>query len=198
MTPEQQSVVVLIALRNSIERVILCFYSATGSNLPARSDRFADPNLCFAMQNHLQILLSSFLEEWPRFASRAKDDSRVRETLRQVQPAMDRFKGWKDLPSVRSKLLAHPFRDRHGNIAFAWDVFRDSSAPTTLAETLLLGICVLMVVDRIKARHAEEVADAERHVLQLDRAVPDKGISTSTELEAEFTRLQAALAATRE
>jgi len=198
MTPEQQSLVVLTAVRNSIERVVLCFYDANGSNLAARSDRFSDANLCFVMQNHLQILLSSFLEEWPRFASRAKEDPHVRETLRQVQPAMDRFKGWKDLPSVRSKLLAHPFRDKQGNIAFAWDVFRDSSAPTTLAETLLLGFCALMTVDRIKARHAKEVADAESHLLQLDRTVPDKGISTSTELETEFARLQATFAATRE
>ena len=58
---------------------------------------------------------------------------------------MDRLKGWEDLSSVRSNLLAHPFRDRNGEVAFAWDVFRNSKAPTTLWETLLLGYCVLMV-----------------------------------------------------
>jgi hypothetical protein len=200
MTPAQQSLVALIGLRNSIERVILCFYSVntSGTNLEARSERFPDANLCFAMQSYLQILLSSFLEEWPRFASRAKNDPDVRKTLQLVQPAMERFEGWRDLPSVRSKVLAHPFRDKQGQIVLAWDVLRDSKAPTTFAETLLLGFCALMAVDRVKVRHAKEVAETDSYLLQLDRTVPEKGILTATELEAEFARLQAAFAATHE
>ena len=196
MTSEQQTLTILIALRNAIERVVLVFYEANGSNLSGRSDRFGDAGLVFTAQNHLQILLSSFLEEWPRFASRAKDDPDVRETLRQVQPAMDRFKGWRGLQAVRSKLLAHPFRDRSGSAVFAWDVFRESEAPTTFHETLLLGFCALTTVDRLKARHAEEIAEAQAHLESIDRTIPEKGITTTEELEAEFAKLQGEMAAT--
>ena len=197
MTPEQQTLTILIALRNAIERGVLVFYEANGSNLSARANRFADPNLVFTAQNHLQILLSSFLEEWPRFASRAKDDLDVRETLRQVQPVMNRFKGWRGLQSVRSKLLAHPFRDRSGSAVFTWDVFRESDAPTTFHETLLLGFCALTAVDRVKERHDKEIAQAQKLLESIDRTIPVKGISTTDELEAEFAELQRAMRSTK-
>ena len=197
MSPLQQSLLVLAALRNSVERVILCFYNYNrdSSELSGRPDRLSDVNLCFSVQNYLQVLLSSFLEEWSRFSALARDDSRVRDTLREVKPAVDRFRCWKDLRSVRSRLLAHPFRDRSGTIVFPWDVFRDSDVPTTLAETLLLGLCVQMVVARVQARHADDRSAAESQLLQQDRSVPRKGLSTTSELEAEFARIQAALQA---
>lgn len=186
----------LIALRNSVERAALCLYSVDGSGLIARDDRVADPFLCFTVQNHLQILLSSFLEEWPRFSAVAKDDLDVRETLRQVKPAIDRLKSWQDLPSVRSKLLAHPYRDKNGDPVLAWDVLRESKSPTTLGETLLLAFCVCMAVDRIKARHAAEVSEADGRLLRLDRTYPSKGIATAQELEEELQKKQAQLKAT--
>ncbi len=195
MTPLQQSLVILTAVRNSIERVVLCFYNANGSTHSRRPDRYSDVNLSFSMQNYLQILLSSFLEEWRRFSSFAKDNPDVRETLCQVQPAMVRFKPGKDLRSVRSKMLAHPFRENNGNIVFAWELFRDSDTPTTFAETLLLGFCALMVVDRVQARHAQDLAAAESHLLQQDRSVPEKGVITPIELHAEFARIYSALQA---
>lgn len=197
MTPIEQSLVILTAVRNEIEKAVLVFYNVGGQNLAGRMDRFDDDALTFTIQNHLQILISSFLEEWGRFSSLGGADLDVRETSRQVKPAMDRFKGWKGLRSVRSQLLAHPFRDKSGNILFPWDVFRDNQAPTTLAETLLLGMCALMVVDRVKARHAAEQATAESQILQEDRSILEAGIRTSTELEQEFAKIQAELKQSR-
>ena len=193
MTPLQESLIVLTGLKNMLERALRSFYNMTGSHLSGRPGRLSDPFLCFSMQNYLLILLSSFLEEWRRFSSFAKDDSDVRETLRQVAPAMDRFKGWKDLRSVRSKLLAHPSRGTDGKVVLAWDVFRTSDAPTTFGEVVLLSLCVLIVIDRVSARHSQDRTAAERQLLQLDRSVPRKGLTTSGELEAELARIQAAM-----
>ena len=165
MTPIEESLLILTAVRNAIEKAVLVFYDVGGNNLASRTDRFDDDALKFTMQNHLQILISSFLEEWRRFSSLGGDNLEVRETGRQVKPAMDRFRGWKDLQSVRSKLLAHPYRDKSGKILFPWDVLRDHQAPTTLAETLLLGFCAIMVVDRVRARHASEQVTAESQIL---------------------------------
>lgn len=193
LSDTQRSLVALVAIRNAVEKVTFTFFDPNSTGVSERPDRFSDANLCFSTQNYLQILLSSFLEEWGHFSSFAKDDLYLRDTLRQVTPAMDQFKGWKDLRSVRSKLLAHPFSDRHGNLLFPWDVFRENDSPTTLAETLLLGFCVLFVVDRVKTRHSEDVNDADEQLLKLDRSVPEKGISTMKELVTEFNRIQTAL-----
>ena len=187
--PSQESLIILTAIRNQIERVVLAFYNADGSELSARPDRLADLRLCFFSQNYLQILLSSFLEEWGRFSALAKDNRDVRETLKQTQPAMAQFKKWPSLRNVRSQLLAHPFRDKKGKLALAWDVLRSSRAPTTFGETLLLGFCALMAVDRIKARHENEHKAAEAILLQQDRSVPEKGIATAEGLERIFAQV---------
>jgi hypothetical protein len=198
MTPFQQTLVVLVWVRNSVERCVLSAYSVNGTNLSAREDRLADPNFCFLLQNHLQILISSFLVEWPRFVSYAKSDLRIREMLRQLKPVTDRFNGWSDLRSVRSKILAHPFRDKQGGIVSPWEVFRESKSPTTLAETLLLAFCVCMVVDRLKARHSGDVAEIDGVIQSMDRTVPAKGIELARDLEIALAALQASLAATKD
>ena len=148
ITPIQESLIILTAIRNQIEKVVLAFDNVDGQRLSDRPDRFADTNL-FYSQNYFQILLSSFLEEWARFQRFAKDNRDVVETLKQTKPAIDRFKKWPNLRDVRSQLLAHPSRDKSGNLVLPWDVLRDNKAPTTLGETLLLCLCVLMAVDRI-------------------------------------------------
>jgi len=196
LTSIQESLVILTAIRNQIEKVVLAFYDVSGTELSARPDRFADQNLRFYSQNYLQILLSSFLEEWGRFSALAKDNVHVLETLNQCKPAMDRFKNWKDLRNVRSQLLAHPFRDKDGRIALPWDILRGSRTPTTLGETLLLGFCSNLVIDRMKARHEGERAAAEAILLRQDRTVPQKGISTSEQLEKIFAEVQADMQST--
>ena len=191
ITAIQESRIILTAIRNQIERVLLAFYSANGAELSARQDRLADSDLCFYSQNYLQILLSSFLEEWGRLSALAKDNKDVLETLKQTKPALDQFKKWPGLREVRSRLLAHPFRDKNGKLALAWDVLRGSRAPTRFWEMLLLGFCALMAVDRLKARHEHEHKAAEAILLQQDRSVPGKGIASSAELESLFAEVQA-------
>jgi hypothetical protein len=181
-----------------IERAVLSLYKANGHNLRSRPDRFNDPYVAFTIQNQLQILLASFVEEWGRFSALAKDNLDVRETLRQVQPSMDRFKGWPDLRSVRSKVLAHPFRTKSGELLMAPAVLRSSKAPTTLAETLLLGFCALLAVDRVKARHSAEQAAAEQEMLAEDRSIQEQGIRTAAELEREFYRINEEMRRTKD
>ena len=40
MTPIQESLVILTAIRNQIERVVLAFYDVNGPKLTGRPDRF--------------------------------------------------------------------------------------------------------------------------------------------------------------
>ncbi len=88
MTPIEQSLLILTAVRNEIEKAVLVFYDFTGEELAGRMDRFDDDALTFTIQNHLQILISSFLEEWGRFSALGGDDLEVRETSQQVKPAV--------------------------------------------------------------------------------------------------------------
>lgn len=162
MTEFQQTIVALTAIRNSIERAVLCLYSAQGANLASRPDRTNDRFLTFTLQNHIQILLCSFLEEWRIFSSFGKGDARVKETLQIVSPAIDQFRRWSGLHKIRSSLLAHSPRDTNGRIVFPWVAFRENRCPTTLEETLLLALCALMSVDNVKERHKAEQAEAEK------------------------------------
>jgi hypothetical protein len=74
MTKFQETIVALTAIRNSLERTILCLYQANGSHLEDKPERIGDQYLLFTLNNHLQILLCSFLEEWSKFGGFAKTD----------------------------------------------------------------------------------------------------------------------------
>lgn len=198
MTSFQDSLVALIFIRNSIERVILPFYDVTdGPHLKGRMNRLGDPSLVFSTQNHLQILISSFLEEGKRFQSFAKDDLAVRETLGIVKPAWDYVSHWKDIYYVRSALLAHSPRDKAGNLVSPSELFETYRSPTTIHETLLLGFCILMIVDNIKERHKEACKQADRETMSRMRAISNQGISSFEAVEKEFARIQSEIEAAK-
>lgn len=190
MTKFQETIVALTAIRNNLERAILCLYSASGSHLASKPERLKDQNLLFTLNNYLQILLCSFLEEWSKFGGFAKKDESVKETLRIVSPATSRFKQWPGLNKIRSSLLAHSPRDKNGKIVFPWVAFGDEKCPTTYEETLLLTSCVLMAVDNAKARHKSEQEEVEKEILAMNRTIAIRGIPNTSELEKQFADIQ--------
>ena len=190
MTKFQETIVALTAIRNSLERAMLCLYSVNGSHLSDKPDRTKDQYLLFTLQNHLQILLCSFLEEWSKFGGFAKTDESVKETLRIVSPSTNRFKQWPGLNKIRSCLLAHSPRDTSGEIVFPWVAFGKEKCPTTLEETLLLTFCALMAVDNVKARHKAEQDKAEKEIFGMNRAIATQGIPNTAELEKQFADIQ--------
>lgn len=190
LTKFQETLVALTATRNHLERAMLCFYSASGARLSAKPDRIKDPYLCFTLQNYLQILLCSFTEEWSTFGGFAKTDERVKETLRIVYPATNRFAKWRGLEKIRSGLLAHSPRDKNGKLVFPWDAFREQRCPNTLEETLLLTFCAIMAIDIVRERHKMEQEKADGELLAMNRSIMTQGISDTAALERDFAEIQ--------
>ena len=189
MTNFQKTLVALTSIRNSIERAALCLYAVNGSNLSDKPDRVSDPFLLFTLQNYLLILLCSFLDEWRRFSSFAKNDARVIQANKIVKPAMDRFQRWPHLHKIRSGMLAHS-PNNSGEMIFPWEAFAKYRCPTTLEEILLLAFCSLMAVDHVKDRFAEDQAEAEKEILNMDRAIKAQGVPNTAQLESEFAAIQ--------
>ena len=197
MTDFQKVLVALTSIRNSIERATLCLYSVDGSHLSDRPDRSGDPFLTFTLQNYLLILLCSFLDEWSAFSSHAKNDDRVREALKIVKPAMDRFKRWPHLHKIRSGMLAHS-PNNHGEITFPWVAFAKYRCPSTLEEILLLAFCAFMAVDYVKARFKEDQSEADAEILKMDRIIEAQGVLNTAELEKEFSAIQTEISRIKE
>lgn len=190
MTNFQESIVALTAIRNSIERALLCLYSADGTHLVARTERIKDSVLIFTLQNYIQILLCSFLDEWQAFSSFAKNDDSVKKTARILAPAIDQFKKWPGLHKVRSNMLAHSPRDRGKKIFFPWVAFKNLRCPTTPEEIILLALCALRSVDYVKEQYKTEQIEAEKEILKADRSIAVQGIANIKELERTFSEIQ--------
>jgi len=190
MTKFQETIVALTGIRNSIDAATRCLYSVDGSNLAERVDRFKDSTLRFTLQNYIQILLNSFLEEWQRFAAFSKSDTGVKVVLKNVSPATARFKQWPGLWKIRSSLLAHSPRDKNGSLIFPWQAFNNNKCPTTLEETLLLAFCAILSVDNARKIYVEQQAEAEKEILKENRVILKQGISSTSDLENEFYTIQ--------
>jgi len=145
-------------------------------------------DLYFTVCNHLQILICSFLDEWKRLESYGSD-SEIQKTLRIASPAVKRIRSWKGLPKIRSRLLAHGFRDKDGHPAWHWDALEDYEAPTAYAETILLGACATRAVDVVLQRHEREHAEGLKELVQRRREIGDRGVRTGGEIEAELERI---------
>jgi len=195
MTNFQKTIINLTAIRNNLERVIRCIYSVDDSSrLSNRPERIEDSLLCFILQNYLQILLCSFLEEWGKFSGFAKNDVKVMGTLQIVSPATKQFKKWSGLRKIRSCLLAHSPRDKSGEIVFPWIILNKEKSPTTLEETILLTFCVFLIVDNINERYESEKEIAVKEILAMDRKVTTQGIPDTAELEKQFANIQSQVA----
>jgi hypothetical protein len=184
LTPLQESILILLGIKNQIEVALKSIRS---------KERVQDEGLKFTVCNHIQILVCSFLEEWRRL-ERLGVKSEIQKTLKIASPAIDRIKQWRGLDKVRSQLLAHPQRDSDGNFVPPWRTFASYSAPTTYAETILLGNCVIKATSVVLKRHAKEYRLAFAMVQSRAEDIADKGIKTVGDVKTELERIDSQIA----
>jgi hypothetical protein len=180
LTPLQESLLILVALNNQIRKALKAMVS---------QDHMKDGDLKFTITNHIHILLCAFLDEWKKLEALG-NDNRIKITLKIASPAIGRIRRWKDLPKVRSILLAHGLRDKDGVIAFPWDVFEKYDAPTTYAEAILLGNCALLAVRVVHDRHQSDYQEVSNQFSKKKRYIEDRGIKTNEEMEEELRKIK--------
>jgi hypothetical protein len=150
----------------------------------------ANGDLEWTVCNHIQILLCSFLEEWKIFESFAKDDERIRDTLKIAVPALDRIRAWTGLERVRNTLLAHNLRDKKGSPVSTWDVFNSNKAPTAYAEIVLLARLAVFVMRGTRTRHYSEFHLASQRLTRYYVPIKQQGVRTNEEAESDFQRIK--------
>ncbi len=180
LTPFQESLLILAALSNRIEKALKAM-------IP--EDRIEDDNLKFTITNHIHIILCSFLEEWRKLEALGSDD-KIQATLRIVSPALNRIRQWRGLSKVRSILLAHGHRDENKDAVLPWQVFKKYNAPTTYAETILLGNCSILAVKVLLTQHKSDYQEAVHQISRLEQDIEDKGIRTVGEIKAELGKIK--------
>jgi hypothetical protein len=148
-----------------------------------------DKILVSAVTRYIIILLASFLEEWQRFEGFG-DDINVRATLRIATPYVRRIRRWKGIASVRSAMLAHPYRSRAGAFVHPDQLLRKTQVPTSSAEVWLLGLCAVRACETAVQRHAREHDAALAAIAHIGPTMTEVGIQTTRELDEELRRLE--------
>ena len=153
----------------------------------------------WTIKNRLLILLSSFLEEWPRL--RPPNDA-AKLTRRLAKPFVDRVARWSDLPRMRNRLAAHPYRDagNEGKPVTPWEAVNDLDAPYTPPEIMLLGWCAIDAISVVVARHQRDLANAKARLEHGRRRLQPKGVKTQGDAEDDLSaaRLKLRLAERQE
>lgn len=138
-----------------------------------------------SLGNYIVINIHSFNEEWKRFESFAKNDPRVRETVRIASPMVKRIRYWKGLSKLRSKALAHELFSREDQtLVDIRPLFGEAKAPSQVWEQILLGECAVYAIAVALTRHNVERDKAVR-VVYIDgpHMIEDCGISSKSEFD---------------
>ncbi len=123
----QESLLVISAIKTILE-----------SDLRVFKRYIKDEDLKFSLNNKMLVDISSFLDEWKRFETYAKDDERIKETMKITAPAIKRLLRWTGIKGMRNTMLAHGFRDRgNGGKPTCLEArYFDADVPTTYEEDL--------------------------------------------------------------
>jgi len=175
---------ILVGIKNQIE-------VALKSIQP--KERVQDEGLKFTVGNHIQILICSFLEEWRKLEGLGTEGE-IQKTLKVASPAIDRIRKWKGLSKVRSQLLAHPHRASDGTFVPPWQTFTNFSAPTTYAETVVLGNCAKKATIVVLKRHAKDYRLAITIVESQAEEIVDTGVRTVGEIRSELREVDQQIA----
>jgi len=176
----QEHLATITGVANHIQWALNCFPTTPSEH---------DYNLKFSLNNYLYILLCSFLDAWKELEGMG-DDPRIQETLYIISPAIRRIRKWPGLNKVRSQLLAHHQRDKNGAFVQPWEVFGRFEAPTSFAETMLLGHCAQVAKETLLRRHSNDWEEMSSYLGSQDRRIKTKGIMTKEEVEDEITRIR--------
>ncbi|QMG41426.1 hypothetical protein HVY60_12890 [Citrobacter freundii] len=180
LTPIQESILVLSAMKNTFECVLKVF-----------KRYIRDEDLKFSLQMKMIVDLSSFTEEWSRLGPICKSESQMIATLKICEPAISRLKSWEGIRNFRNKVLAHGFREElrgdggktiYKPVDFEKWYFK-ADVPNSYAEILLLYemayFCMAIVINR----HGNVTDGLE---VIYDKKIERKGIDTAKEFDNEM------------
>jgi hypothetical protein len=150
-----------------------------------------DDDLKYALNNKMLIDICSFLNEWKRFNTYARDNERIRETMKVTAPAIKRLKSWKGIEGMRNTMLAHGHRDDNdnGKLTCLNKRYFEAEVPTTYAEVMLLSEYCVYVISAFICRHKEEHTAALVTIPKFEVEVK-RGIETLGEFDAAVKDLQ--------
>ncbi|MDZ5631892.1 hypothetical protein [Janthinobacterium sp. GMG1] len=185
LTNLQESLLVFAGLKNQLEPAL-----RTVKRYPL------DDELKFTVTSHLLILVSSFLEEWRRFSGLGCDES-VRKTLRSASPAIKRISQWKGIRTLRSTVLAHPFRQKDGSLTIVESLYENNLVSSEYAESILLGECAVYAIATAICQHNCIYEKAKlKYYSQVRSKIPINGIQTMSEFHKEIDRIRLAITVT--
>ncbi|PJD13528.1 hypothetical protein B9Q22_15960 [Enterobacter roggenkampii] len=180
LTPIQESILVLSAMKNNFECVLKVF-----------KRYIHDEDLKFSLQMKMIVDLSSFTEEWARLGPICKSEPQMVETLKICEPAITRLKSWGGIRDFRNKALAHGFREElrcnegrtiYKPVDFEKWYFK-ANVPNNYAEILLIYemayFCMAIVINR----HGSATDGLD---VIYEQKVESKGIYTAEEFDKEM------------
>ncbi|MDN4197183.1 hypothetical protein OA787_20810 [Citrobacter freundii] len=180
LTPIQESIIVLAAMKNTFEPVLKVFKRYIN-----------DDDLKFVLQMKMIVDLSSFSEEWARLGPLCKTCPDMILTLKICEPAVTRLRKWSGIRDFRNKALAHGFRDevRDDNgrtIRPPTDLekfYFDADVPNRYAEIVLLYEMAYFCMAVVMHRHGRVTDDLN---LIYDKEIIYRGIDSANEFDSEM------------
>lgn len=150
-----------------------------------------DDDLKYALNNKMLIDICSFLDEWKRFNTYARDCERIRETMTITAPAIKHLNSWSGIKGMRNTMLAHGYRDDsdNGKLTCLNKRYFEAEVPTTYAEVMLLSEYCVYAISAFICRHKEEHKAALETIPKFEAATK-KGIETQDEFNAAVKALQ--------
>lgn len=136
-----------------------------------------------------QILITScsFLEEWEKFGSLAKQDRRIIEVRKITKPALKRIHSWKDLKTIRNSVLAHGLRLNHKPTLF--HLKNEIDCPETYYDLKLLMGCIYLMKNVLLRFFHNEFNTMLPYLKQLDGYTAVKPIKSRIEFTKEFDKI---------
>ena len=176
----QESLLVISAMKTIMENDLRVF------------KRYShDDDLKFSLNSKMLIDICSFLDEWKRFNTYAKDNERILETLKITSPAIKRLNNWRGIEGLRNTVLAHGHRDdnNNGKLTCLDKRYFEAKVPTTYAEVMLLSEYCVYAISAFICRHKEDHQAALNSVPKRDGDVV-RGIETQDEFDTAVKDLQ--------
>lgn len=180
LTKFQESLLVLSGLKTVME-----------NDLKVIKRYIHDEELKWSLNNKMLIDICSFIEEWKRFNTYAKDEQSIRDTMKITAPAIKRLKSWTGIQGLRNTVLAHGFRDDNdqGKLTCIDKRFFDADVPTTYAEVMLLSEYCVYVISAFICRHRDDHQLAISK-LPFRKVNVTRGIETLEDFNKDILELQ--------
>ncbi len=177
LTQIQQSVLVLTAMKNTMEPALQVF-----------KRYIYDDDVKYVVHMKMLIDLSSFMEEWSRLGAICKVHPEIILTLKICEPALRRMKKWGGIRHFRNKVLAHGFREefksKNGEKLYSpvdmqkW--YFEADVPNGYAEVLLLSEMAYFCMAVFLSRHGKQIDGLD---FTYKGEVKDKGIDSSKQFD---------------